>query len=72
MISIPIKTKEPEVLQRKLFAAFNIEIPIMRQGADVYMRYSINAFNTMQDLEALQNALSTIIKTTNLIELNKY
>ena len=69
MISIPIHTKEPEVLQRKLFKEFNIEIPIMRQGEDIYMRYSINAFNSVQDLEALHNALITIIKTTDLIQV---
>ena len=67
MISIPIHTKEPETLQRILFTKFNIEIPIMRQGNDTYMRYSINAFNTIKDLEALHDALSTIIKTTDLI-----
>jgi isopenicillin-N epimerase len=71
MISIPIHTKEPEVLQRKLFKEFNIEIPIMRQAEDIYMRYSINAFNSVQDLEALHNALSTIIKTTDLIQVTK-
>jgi isopenicillin-N epimerase len=71
MISIPIHTKEPEVLQRKLFKEFNIEVPIMRQGNDIYLRYSINAFNTIKDLEALHNALSTIIKTTDLIQVNK-
>ncbi len=71
MISIPIKTKEPEVLQRKLFTEFNIEIPIMRQEEDIYMRYSINAFNTLQNLEALYQALSTIIKTTELITVLK-
>jgi hypothetical protein len=43
----------------------------MRQGNDIYMRYSINAFNTIKDLEALHNALSTIIKTTDLIQVNK-
>jgi isopenicillin-N epimerase len=41
----------------------------MRQGEDIYMRYSINAFNTVQDLEALYNALKTIIKTTDLIKI---
>jgi isopenicillin-N epimerase len=69
MISIPIKTKEPELLQRKLFKEYHIEIPIMRQEEDVYMRYSINAFNSVQDVEALYNALTDIIKTTNLIEV---
>ena len=71
MISIPIHTKEPEVLQRKLFKEFNIEIPIMRQGEDVYMRYSINAFNSVQDLEALHNALTSIIKNSDLIIVTK-
>jgi isopenicillin-N epimerase len=68
MISIPIKTKEPEILQRKLFKEFNIEIPIMRQENDVYMRYSINAFNSVQDLEALFNALVIIKKEGQLID----
>jgi hypothetical protein len=43
----------------------------MRQGDDIYMRYSINAFNTLQDLEALRDALNTIIKTTDLITILK-
>ena len=71
MISIPIHTKEPELLQRKLFKEFNIEIPIMRQGEDIYMRYSLNAFNRIQDLEALHNALTSIIKNTDLITIGK-
>ncbi len=71
MISIPIHTKEPEILQRKLFKEFNIEIPIMRQGDDIYMRYSINAFNSIQDLEALHKALTDIMNTTDLIVIEK-
>lgn len=62
MISIPIKTKEPEILQRTLFTEYNIEIPIMRQENDVYMRYSINAFNTIENLDTLYNALSELKK----------
>ena len=68
MISIPIKTTEPEILQRKLYTDYKIEIPIMRQGDDVYMRYSINAFNTMENLEALYKALSEIKKEAKLIQ----
>jgi isopenicillin-N epimerase len=60
MISIPIKTKEPEILQRKLFTDYQIEVPIMRQENDVYMRYSINAFNTIENLDALFNALTDL------------
>jgi isopenicillin-N epimerase len=62
MISIPIKTKEPEILQRKLFTDYQIEVPIMRQENDIYMRYSINAFNTIENLDALYNALEDLKK----------
>lgn len=62
MVSIPIKTKEPEQLQRKLFTAYKIEIPVMRQGEDVYLRYSINAFNSEAQLDTLYNALVEIKK----------
>jgi isopenicillin-N epimerase len=62
MVSIPIKTKEPEQLQRKLFTEYKIEIPIMRQDKDVYIRYSINAFNSEAQLDTLYNALVEIKK----------
>lgn len=62
MISIPIHTSDPEKLQRTLFLDYKIEVPIMRQGKDVYLRYSINAFNTLEDLDALYNALAAIQK----------
>jgi isopenicillin-N epimerase len=62
MVSIPIQTKEPEQLQRKLFIDYKIEIPVMRQGEDVYLRYSINAFNNESQLDILYNALVAIKK----------
>ena len=68
MISIPIKTKEPELLQRELFIEYKIEVPIMRQQDDVYLRYSINAFNTIENLDALFNAISEIKKEGVLID----
>ena len=69
LFSIPIHTKEPETLQRDLFEAYKIEIPIMRHGADVYLRYSIQVFNTQKDLDALYNALKEIIANTQLIKV---
>jgi len=68
MISIPIHTPEPEILQRKLYTDYKIEIPIMRQENDVYMRYSINAFNSITDLDTLYNALEAIKKEGILIK----
>jgi isopenicillin-N epimerase len=68
MICIPIHSPEPEVLQRKLYTDYKIEIPIMRQQNEVYMRYSINAFNTVADLDILYNALEAIKKEGLLIQ----
>lgn len=57
MFSIPVKNKEPEKFQRKLFEKYRIEIPVMRQGESVFIRYSINAFNTQSDLDKLYDTL---------------
>ena len=69
MFSIPIHTTEPETLQRDLFEAYKIEIPVMRHGSDVYLRYSVQAFNTQKDLDTLYNALKEIIANTELIQI---
>ena len=68
MISIPIQTPDPEKLQRTLFLDYKIEVPIMRQGDDVYLRYSINAFNSVENLDALYNALADIQKQGILLK----
>ncbi|MBK7668273.1 MAG: aminotransferase class V-fold PLP-dependent enzyme [Sphingobacteriaceae bacterium] len=67
MFSIPISTPEPEKLQRHLFVKYKIEIPVMRHGDKTYLRYSINAFNSQNDLDRLYDALKEIIETTDLI-----
>lgn len=67
MLSIPIKTNEPEKLQRLLFEIYKIEIPIMRHDKYVFMRYSINVFNTQKDLDTLYDALKEIMQKTELI-----
>ena len=68
MISIPIQTPDPEKLQRTLFLDYKIEVPIMRQGDDVYLRYSINAFNTVENLDALYYAMKEIQKQGILLK----
>jgi isopenicillin-N epimerase len=71
LFSIPIKTNEPEKLQRHLFEVYKIEIPVMRHENHVFIRYSINAFNTQKDLDTLYAALKDIITKTDLITLKK-
>ncbi len=69
MFSIPISTPEPEKLQRHLFVKYNVEIPVMRHEDKTYLRYSINAFNSQNDLDRLYDALKEIIETTELITI---
>ncbi|OJW84592.1 MAG: penicillin epimerase [Bacteroidetes bacterium 46-16] len=66
MCSIPIKTAAPEQLQRHLFEHYKIEVPVMRQDEQIFLRYSINAFNTQDDLDRLYEAISEIIKAGEL------
>jgi isopenicillin-N epimerase len=67
MFSIPIRTNDPAKLQRYLFTQYKIEIPVMPHNGAVYLRYSINAFNTQNDLDRLYNAVKEIKDKTDLI-----
>lgn len=68
LLSCEIKTKEPEQLQKHFFNEYKIEIPVMRHGDKVYLRYSLNACNSQKDLEVLFDAIKDIQKKTTLIE----
>ena len=67
MFSIEIKTNEPEKLQSTLYQKYNIEIPVMAHADKVFLRYSINAFNSQQDLDILYDALVGIKNSTSLL-----
>jgi len=47
---------------------YKIQVPVMRHGDKVYLRYSINAFNKQEDLDKLAEAIKIIKQKTNLIE----
>jgi isopenicillin-N epimerase len=67
LFSIPIKTDEPQLLQKILFDKYHIEIPVMLQNHKIYLRYSINGFNTQQDLDNLENAVKELILAKTII-----
>lgn len=68
MASIPIVTEEPLKLKELLFEKYKIEIPVMPLNENYYLRYSINAYNTQEDLDKLYASLEEIIMTTDLIK----
>lgn len=70
MASIPIQTSKPQELKDLLYHNYKIQVPIMLLNGKVYLRYSINAYNSQADLDVLYKALEEIIQTTDLIQVN--
>jgi isopenicillin-N epimerase len=69
MASIPVRTSKPQELKDLLFDKYKIQIPVMLLNNEVYLRYSINAYNSQADLDVLYAALADIIQTTTIIEV---
>ena len=67
MASIPVITSDPLLLKNTLYKKYKIEIPVMVLNNSVYIRYSINVYNSQQDLDILYKALEDILRTTTLI-----
>lgn len=67
MLSLPVPCAEPETLQKTLYEKYKIEIPVIPFEGRVYIRYSINGFNTLADLDHLHQALQEICQQGHLI-----
>ena len=67
---MPSNRKEALKLHRLLVDEYRIEIPLPRDGENVYLRYSIQGFNSQKDLDILYAALVAIIQNTDLIEIH--
>lgn len=67
MCSVPVRTAHPEKLQRLLFEKYKIEVPVTRQEDHIFIRYSVQAFNTQDDLDRLYAALQDIMLHTDLL-----
>lgn len=58
MYSTAIKSELNHLeLNRMLYQHYNIQAPFMLQGTDLYIRYSVQAFNSQNDLDKLLDAL---------------
>lgn len=69
MASIPIRTKKPMELKELLYSKYKIQIPVMPLNEGYFLRYSINAYNSQDDLDKLYAALEQIVKTTDLLQV---
>lgn len=57
IFSSEMDCKNPKELHDRLFCEFKIQIPVMPHGNKVFLRYSINAFNSQEDLDKLFDVL---------------
>ena len=61
LYSVNLKINAPEKLHDMLYEKYKIQVPVMPHGDQFYFRYSINAFNSNEDLDKLYDALEEII-----------
>ena len=56
MVAIPVPPQNPEVLRRRLLEESRIEIPVTTHGQQVFVRLSVQGYNTPADIEHLLSA----------------
>ena len=54
----------PEVLQRRLFDEFHVEVPVIPWNGRALLRVSTQGYNTADDLEALTTALESLLRSS--------
>lgn len=60
MVTIPLQTFDAEVLKRRLYDEHRVEVPLIQWRGNLYVRVSIQTYNTQADVEALLNGLKAI------------
>lgn len=63
MVCLPVPPRDPETLRRTLFEQFRIEVPVTTHGGAVFVRISVQGYNTSEDLDRLLEALLGIYRT---------
>ena len=61
LYSINLKINAPGKLHDLLYEKYKIDVPLMFHGDQIYLRYSVQAFNSNEDLDKLYAALQEII-----------
>jgi isopenicillin-N epimerase len=56
MVAIPVPAQDPDLLRRRLFGESHIEIPVTTHGQQVFVRISVQGYNTWSDIERLLEA----------------
>ena len=58
MVPVPVPPGDAEALRARLFGAHRIEVPVTRHGERLFVRVSVQGYNTADDLARLEAALT--------------
>ena len=61
MASIPLPDLDAEAFKNNLLETYNIQVPVFQWEGQTYLRYSIQAYNSEEDLEILFSAVEELL-----------
>ncbi|MBP6421731.1 MAG: aminotransferase class V-fold PLP-dependent enzyme [Propionivibrio sp.] len=53
MVAIPVAPQDPDLLRKRLYEESHIEVPVTSHGKEVFVRVSVQGYNTLEDIERL-------------------
>lgn len=68
MCSVPINSNNDIQLKELLFNKYKIEIPLMKSDEELFIRLSVQCYNSQEDINYLLNVLEGIKRETDLID----
>ena len=60
MVAIPVPSMDAQLLKDTLLERYRIEIPVTPHKGALFIRLSVQAYNTQEDLDVLVNAVREI------------
>lgn len=53
MVAIPVAPQNSDLLRKRLYEESHIEVPVTSHGNEVFVRVSVQGYNTLEDIERL-------------------
>jgi isopenicillin-N epimerase len=58
MVAIPVAPQDPDLLRKRLYEESHIEVPVTSHGKEVFVRVSVQGYNSLEDIERLLAAVA--------------
>ena len=67
MVTLPLPPCDPAQLKTRLYDEFHVEVPIVTWQNRSFIRVSIQAYNTLEDVDNLVQALGSLLKLSGYV-----